>query len=105
MALASGSNGTVNRLKAKEAVWKYVRFLEPSIWQRQRPNKAADSCTNNWFVESKFGFLPDWRVTLSPTLSQSDNVQLAVNREQHADKLAHGPTPEHSDCPASLQLI
>ena len=26
-------------------------------------NKAADSCTNNWFVESKFGFLPDWRVT------------------------------------------
>ena len=75
MALASGSNGTVNRLKAKEAVWKYVRFLEPSIWQRQRPNKAADSCTNNWFVESKFGFLPDWRVTLSPTLPQSDNVQ------------------------------
>ena len=46
----------MNRLKAKEAVWKYVRFLEPSIWQRQRPNKAADSCTNNWFVESKFGF-------------------------------------------------
>ena len=31
MALASGSNGTVNRLKAKEAVWKYARFLEPSI--------------------------------------------------------------------------
>jgi hypothetical protein len=26
-------------------------------------NKAADSCTNNWFVESKFGFHPDWRVT------------------------------------------
>jgi hypothetical protein len=26
-------------------------------------NKAADFCTNNWFVESKFGFLPDWRVT------------------------------------------
>ena len=46
----------MNRLKAKEVVWKYVRFLEPSIWQRQRPNKAADSCTNNWFVESKSVF-------------------------------------------------
>jgi hypothetical protein len=29
----------VNQLKAKEAVRKCVRFLEPSIWQRQRPTR------------------------------------------------------------------
>jgi len=32
-----GSNGTVNRLNPKEAVRKYVRFLEPLVWQRQKP--------------------------------------------------------------------
>jgi hypothetical protein len=60
---ALGSNGTVNRLNTKEAVRKYVRFLEPSHLATPETNKAADSCTNKWFVESKVDFLPDWRIT------------------------------------------
>ena len=34
-----GSNGTVNRLKARRTVWINLRFLEPAVWPGQKPPK------------------------------------------------------------------